>query len=206
LTGALAAAAAAFALSTIATSLGTSVDWARKAGPPMAQPTPTRIRLIPMMAMMVPVTTGGKKRSSLLTIGAISIETMPAPMIAPKIARAPSTPGIALAKATIGPTAAKVTPIITGSLMPNHRVTPRLWISVTTPQANRSAEISSATCSGVSLSARPTISGTAIAPAYITNTCCSPSVNSRPAGSRSSTGCTVVVVMRVSSAFVTSGP
>ena len=70
---------------------------------------------------------------------------------------------MALANATIGPTAAKVTPIITGSLMPNQRVMPRLWISVTMPQANRSALISSATCSGVSFKARPTISGTAIA-------------------------------------------
>ncbi len=164
----------------------------------MAQPTPTRIRLMPMIAMMVPVTTGGKKRSSLLTIGAMSIETRPAPMIAPKIARAPSTPGIALANATIGPTAAKVTPIITGSLMPNQRVTPSDWISVTMPQAKRSAEISSATCSGVSFSARPTISGTAIAPAYITSTCCRPSAASRPVGSLSSTGWTVDAFMDVS--------
>ncbi len=92
-TGAEAAAALALALSTISTSLGTSVRCARKAGPPIAQPTPTRIRLMPMMAMMVPVTTGGKKRSSRLIKGAISIEMMPAPMIAPKMARAPSTPG-----------------------------------------------------------------------------------------------------------------
>ena len=64
---AAAAAAPALTLSTIATSLGTSGDCARKAGPPIAQPTPTRIRLMPMMAMMVPVTTGGKKRSIRLT-------------------------------------------------------------------------------------------------------------------------------------------
>ncbi len=51
---------------------------------------------------------------------------------------------------------------------------PSDWISVTTPQANRSALISTATCSGVRLSARPMISGTATAPAYITSTCCSP--------------------------------
>ena len=152
-----------------------------------------------MIAMMVPVTTGGKKRSILLTMGAIIIEMTPAPMMAPKIARAPSTPGIALAKATIGPTAAKVTPIITGSLMPKYFVTPSDWISDTMPQANRSAEISSATCSGVSLSARPTISGTAIAPAYITSTCCRPSAVRRPAGSFSSTGWTVDAFMEVSS-------
>ena len=103
---------------------------------------------MPMMAMMVPVTTGGKKRSSRLHQGAMIIDRMPAPMIAPKIARAPSgAPGIALAIATIGPTAAKVTPIITGSLMPKYPK-PSDWISVTRPQQNRSAEISRATCSG----------------------------------------------------------
>ena len=89
---AAAAAAPSLTLSTIAISLGTSGDCARKAGPPIAQPTPTRIRLTPMMVMMVPVTTGGKKRSILLTSGAMTSEMMPAPMIAPKIARAPSTP------------------------------------------------------------------------------------------------------------------
>jgi hypothetical protein len=89
-------------------------------------------------------------------------------MIEPKINPAPSTPGRLLAIATIGATDAKVTPIITGSLMPNHCVAPSDWISVTRPQQNRSAEISMATCSGLSLSARPTMSGTATAPAYIT--------------------------------------
>jgi hypothetical protein len=113
---------------------------------------------------------------------------MPAPMMAPKMARAPSGPGCALAIATIGPTAAKVTPIITGSLMPNQRVKPSDWISETRPQQNRSAEISMATCSGLSLSARPTIRGTAIAPAYITSTCCKPRALMRPMGRTSSTG------------------
>ena len=75
---------------------------------------------------------------------------------------------------TIGPTAAKVTPIITGRRMPNHCVAPQNWISVTRPQQKRSAEISIATCSGVRCRARPTISGTAMAPAYMTSTCCRP--------------------------------
>ena len=57
--------------------------------------------------------------------------------------------------ATIGPTAAKVTPIITGSRMPNHWVAPKDWISVTMPQTNRSAEIRKATSAGSSFSARP---------------------------------------------------
>ena len=124
-----------------------------------------------MTAMMVPVTTGGKKRSRRLTIGAITMEMTPAPMMAPNSMRAPSVPGVVLAMATMGPTAAKVTPIITGSLMPNHCVTPSAWISVAMPQQNRSAEISMATSCGLSLRARPTISGTATAPAYITSTC-----------------------------------
>jgi hypothetical protein len=56
--------------------------------------------------------------------GAIRMVMMPAPMMAPKIMRAPSVPGLATAIDTMGPTAAKVTPIITGSLMPNHCVAP----------------------------------------------------------------------------------
>src|SRR5688572_8107673 len=140
-------------------------------GLPKIQLMPTRIRLMPITAMMVPVTTGGKKRSMRLTSGAVSIDTTPAPMMAPNSNCAPFWPGFALAMATMGATDAKVTPIITGSLMPNHCVAPSAWISVAMPQQNRSAEISSATSSGDSLSARPTMSGTATAPAYITSTC-----------------------------------
>ena len=104
-----------------------------------------------MTAMMVPVTTGGKKRSMRDTIGAISIDMTPAPMMAPKSSCAPAWPGLALAIATMGATEAKVTPIITGSLMPNHCVAPSAWISVAMPQQNRSAEISSATSCGAQL-------------------------------------------------------
>lgn len=83
-----------------------------------------RIKLMPMTAMMVPVTTGGKKRSIRLTMGAIKMEMIPAPMIEPKISPAPAVPGLLLAMATIGATDAKVTPIMTGNLMPNHCVAP----------------------------------------------------------------------------------
>ena len=149
---------------------------------------------MPMTAMMVPVTTGGKKRSMRLTIGAINMEMTPAPMTEPKISPAPAVPLVVCAMEIMGATAAKVTPIITGSLMPNQRVAPRAWIRVTSPQTNRSAEISLATWSGVRLRARPTMSGTATAPAYITRTCCRPRAVSLPRGSRSSTGCTVVSI------------
>ncbi len=141
-----------------------------------------------MTAMMVPVTTGGKKRSMRLTAGAIRMEMTPAPMMEPKISPAPAVPPVVCAIDTMGATEAKVTPIITGSLMPNHWVAPSAWISVTRPQQNRSAEISLATWSGVRLSARPTMSGTAMAPAYITSTCWSPSAVSLPSGRCSSTG------------------
>ena len=46
-------------------------------GLPKIQLMPTRIRLMPMTAMMVPVTTGGKNRSMRLTSGAIRIEITP---------------------------------------------------------------------------------------------------------------------------------
>ncbi len=98
---------------------------------------------MPIVAMIVPVTTGGKNLSIRLTSGAIRIETTPAPITEPKISPAPCVPEDALpAIATIGATDANVTPIITGSLMPNHCVAPSAWISVTRPQQNRSAEIS----------------------------------------------------------------
>ena len=44
---------------------------------------------MPITVMMVPVTTGGKKRSMRLTSGEISIEMTPAPMTEPKIRPAP---------------------------------------------------------------------------------------------------------------------
>ena len=157
-------------------------------GLPKIQFTPTRIRLMPMTAMMVPVTTGGKKRSMRLISGAMRMDTIPAPITEPKISPAPAEPPVVCAMDTMGATLAKVTPIITGSLMPNHWVAPMAWISVIRPQQNRSAEIRWATCSGGRLSARPTIRGTATAPAYITRTCCRPSAVSLPAGSISSTG------------------
>jgi hypothetical protein len=69
-----------------------------------------KIQLMPITAMRVPVTTGGKNRSMRLTMGAIRIETMPVPMMAPKISPAPCTPGLLLARATRGATEAKVTP------------------------------------------------------------------------------------------------
>ncbi len=96
---------------------------------------------MPITVMTVPVTTEGKNRSSRLAIGAISIPITPAAMIEPKMIRAPSAPGCGMAMAIIGPTEAKVTPIITGRRMPNQRPSPNDWIIDTIPQAKRSAEI-----------------------------------------------------------------
>src|SRR5882757_2153562 len=88
---------------------------------------------------------------------------------------------------SIGPTDAKVTPIMTGSRMPTPGK-PIHCTKVASPQANRSALIRKATSSGGSLSARPMIKGTATAPAYITSTCCRPSANRRGVGNIWSTG------------------
>ena len=120
-----------------------------------------------MAVMIVPVTTGGKKRSILLKNGATSTVNRPDAMTAPRMVGRPVP---ALAMATIGPTAAKVTPIMTGRRMPNFQ-TPMLWISVAMPTANRSALIRKAIWSLGSFSAAPMISGTAMAPAYMTRTC-----------------------------------
>ena len=148
---------------------------------------PTRISVMPITRMIVPVTTGGKNRSMRLASGAISTPMMPAAMIEPKIIRAPSAPGCDRAIETIGPTEAKVTPIITGMRTPNQGVTPSDCRIETTPQQNRSAEIRKATSSGGSCSTLPMISGTAMAPAYMTRTCWRPRVKSFGAGRISST-------------------
>ena len=155
---------------------------------PKIQSMPMRISVTPMTRMMVPVTTGGKKRRMRLITGASSMAITPAPISAPKIIRAPSMPGWTRAMEIIGPTAAKVTPIITGMRMPKSGVQPSDWMIDTSPQAKRSAEIRNATCSGARPSTRPMISGTAMAPAYMTSTCWMPSVNRRAGGSISSTG------------------
>ena len=170
----------------------TSIGAVGPTGRPKIQLIPMGIRLMPIARMTVPVTTGGKNRSTRPISGASRMAIRPAAMIAPNSARAPSVPGVWPAMATIGPTAAKVTPIITGRRMPKYWVMPRLWIRVASPQTNRSAEIRKATSSGGSCRARPTISGTAMAPAYMTSTCWNPNVINRPVGSIWSTGWTWV--------------
>lgn len=113
---------------------------------------------------------------------------MPAAIVEPKMSSMPR-PGL-VPIAIIGPTAANVQPMMTGRRMPKiHR--PSVWISVAMPHENRSALIRNAIWSFGSFSAPPTISGTATAPAYMTRTCCRPSVTSLPVGSTSSHGWTV---------------
>ncbi len=53
------------------------------AAPPPAQAMPTRIREMPIMVMIVPVTTDGKNRSAYCMIGAISRPNRPPTMTAP---------------------------------------------------------------------------------------------------------------------------
>ncbi len=69
-----------------------------------------------MAVMTVPVTSGGKKRTTLDMNGAMSMPKNPAAMVAPKIPCRP-IPGMP-AMATMLPTAAKLAPIITGMRMP----------------------------------------------------------------------------------------
>ena len=103
--------------------------------------------------------------------GAISMPKNPAAMVAPKIPCRP-TPGMP-AMATMLPTAAKLAPIITGMRMPTGPI-PNDWTMVATPATSRSALIRKATSSRDSPAAWPMIKGTAIAPPYISSTCCRP--------------------------------
>ena len=153
--------------------------------PPADQLIATGISERPITAMIEPVTTGGNSGSARATRGANRMPKRPAAMPAPRMALMPSAGLPAIA--TIGPTAAKVTPIMIGRRMPK-RPTPSAWMMVTRPQHSRSALMRKAIWSLGSLSAPPTISGTAIAPAYITSTCCRARVNRRPPGGHWSTG------------------
>ncbi len=84
--------------------------------PPPAQLIATRNSAMPIVRMMVPVTIGGKKRISRPKNGAISTANTPAAMVAPKIVVMPASDAVI---ATIGPTGAKPTPMMTGRRMPN---------------------------------------------------------------------------------------
>ena len=92
----------------------------------------------------------------------------------------------------IGPTAAKVTPCISGSRTPN-RQNPTACKIVAMPATNRSAMIrwTMSPCSSwpAPTIAPPTMRGTATAPAYMARTCWRPSGNSLMNGGISSTGC-----------------
>jgi len=135
----------------------------------------------------------GLFRSRLIQ-GAMMMVMIPAAMMVPNSSWAPSCPGLDWAMWIMGPTGAKLTPMMTGSLMPNHWVAPRDWMMVAMPQANRSAAISRDTSCESRPSARPMIRGTATAPAYITSTCCSPRADNWPNGRISSTGATVLLM------------
>ena len=89
--------------------------------------------------------------------------------------------------AIIGVTAAKVTDIITGRRIPIKRPIPIHCNNVTIPQQKRSELISIAIASFERPSRSPIISGTATAPAYMTRTCCRPSMISFPGDNMRST-------------------
>ena len=122
---------------------------------------------MPISVTMLPITTLGKKRMSLLIHGAQQRIKIPETITAPEIPPIPYS----LPINTIGISAAKVQPRISGSRQPSHLPTPSDCTMVAAPQINRSALISKIMCSGGSPTALPTTSGTATAPAYITSTC-----------------------------------
>jgi hypothetical protein len=105
-------------------------------GSPPAQVTATGKRETPIMVMMDPVTTGGKKRSRREKYGLTKKVMIPATITDPYMAVSPAACPIRI----IGVTAAKVTPWMIGSRKPTFQK-PTVWIRVATPQVKRSASM-----------------------------------------------------------------
>ena len=106
-------------------------------------PAETLSSVVPMTVRRVPVTTGGKKRSSLAKKGAARKVARPATIIEPYMAARPSVPPApgeaARPMAMSGETAVKVTPWMRGSRTPILGPSPADWMMVAMPQVNRSA-------------------------------------------------------------------
>lgn len=74
----------------------------------------------------------------------------------------------------IGFSTVNVAPATTGNRTPNSLVIPADWMIVAMPQTSRSALTRMAISRELKPIAAPTISGTAMAPAYIMKSCCKP--------------------------------
>ncbi len=123
-----------------------------------------------MTVMMVPVTTGGKNRTTWEKNGLIASPTTPATMIAPKTAGRPPLP---VATAVIVETDAKEMPWTRGSCEPKNG-TPTLCRMVASP-LTKSAAVTSRPCwAGDSPAAPPTMRGGAMTPPYIVRMCWMP--------------------------------
>ena len=118
------------------------------------------ISVMPMMVIRLPITTGGKKRSSRLVTGASATVMAPPAITAPNTCCTPYSLPIMI----MGASAMKEHACTSGSRAPNFQK-PSVWISVATPEVSRLALMSSTTCAAVRPSALPKISGTATAPA-----------------------------------------
>ena len=138
----------------------------------------------PMTQMTVPATSGGKNRIIIENGLAMSRPNTPEQSIAPYTAGSP----YCCAMMIIGLSTVNVAPATTGNRTPKILPMPTLWITVATPDTNRSALTSRPIVEIGSFRAPPTMSGTATAPAYMMNRCWSPRMNSLGAGSTSSTG------------------
>ena len=115
---------------------------------------------MPITVIRLPITTGGKKRSSRLMAGASSTVIAPPAMTAPNTCGSPYSLPIMI----IGASAMNEQACTSGSRAPNFQK-PRVWIRVAMPEVSRLALIRVTTCAGVRPSAPPRISGTATAPA-----------------------------------------
>ena len=141
--------------------------------------------LSPIEVITTPVTSGGNKGIKRPISGANNVVIKPAAIVAPNIPSRPISGFIPMA--IIGVTAANVTDIITGRRIPIKRPIPIHCNNVTIPQQKRSELMSIAIASFERPSRSPIIRGTATAPAYMTRTCCRPSMISFPGDNMRST-------------------
>src|SRR5699024_10813300 len=152
--------------------------------PPMAHPPATGNRLRPMVAITVPVTTGGKNLMILAKNGAINTPMTAATITEPKmVVMSPPPERMARIVATL----ANETPCTSGSCEPKNG-NPTVCRMVARPPMNKHEAISRLIPVESSPAAFPTISGTAMMPPYMVRTCWRPYARLAPTPSRSSSG------------------
>ena len=136
--------------------------------PPMDHDAATGTRVMPIVVMIDPVTTGGKNRSTRAKNGAIRNPNTEATMMEPITDGMP--PPVASTDSMVA-IPVKDTPCTSGSWQPI-RGSPHACRNVANPPTNRAAATSRAVVAASYPAAPATTSGTAMSPPYMVRMCC----------------------------------